>query len=328
MIFQPMGETTVRKITLLFAAVVASILASSIVTPAFAQATRTWVSGVGDDANPCSRTAPCKTFAGAISKTLAGGEISVLDPGGFGAVTITKSISLINDFTGEAGILSSGVAGVVINADPTDIVILRGLVVDGAPPGTPGTNGINFLAGGALHVEKCLIKNYTAAAPNGNGIRIANSAGTAKVDIVNTDIVNNLVGLEVIPSGSASATVAVTNSTATGGVTGFRANGTATTGMINLTIKDSMSANNSAAGINATGGTSAGAQVMVVNTASVNNGTGVVSSGAAATMRLAGSTITGNNLSTNVSGTLSSYNNNFIDGNTTAGPNPGIIGTH
>src|ERR1035441_6667701 len=85
-----------------------------------AQATRTWISGVGDDANPCSRTAPCKTFAGAISKTIAGGEISVLDPGGFGAVTITKSISLINDYSGEAGILASGTTGVTVNAGATD----------------------------------------------------------------------------------------------------------------------------------------------------------------------------------------------------------------
>jgi len=69
----------------------------AIATSAQAQATRTWVSGVGDDANPCSRTAPCKTFAGAISKTAAGGEISVLDPGGFGAVTITKSITINGD---------------------------------------------------------------------------------------------------------------------------------------------------------------------------------------------------------------------------------------
>ncbi|MCU0340213.1 MAG: hypothetical protein MUE30_10020, partial [Spirosomaceae bacterium] len=74
-----------------------------------------WVSGVGDDANPCSRTAPCKTFAGAISKTAAGGEISVLDPGGFGAVTITKSITLNGDGT-LAGILASGTNGIVINA--------------------------------------------------------------------------------------------------------------------------------------------------------------------------------------------------------------------
>src|SRR6516162_524874 len=82
---------------------------------AHAQATRTWVSGVGDDANPCSRTAPCKTFAGAISKTATFGEINALDPGGFGAVTITKSISIYNDGVGEAGVLVSGTNGIVIS---------------------------------------------------------------------------------------------------------------------------------------------------------------------------------------------------------------------
>src|SRR5690349_8388073 len=99
--------------------------------PAHAQATRTWVSGVGDDANPCSRTAPCKTFAGAISKTAAGGEISVLDPGGFGAVTITKSISITNDGVGEAGILASGVTGINIPTAGIEVHV-RGIVFDGA----------------------------------------------------------------------------------------------------------------------------------------------------------------------------------------------------
>ena len=130
--------------------------------PAQAQATRTWVSGVGDDANPCSRTAPCKTFAGAISKTAAGGEISVLDPGGFGTVTITKSISITNDKTGEAGVLASGTQGIIINAGPNDAVHLHGLVIDGAGT-TLGTNGINFLAGGELDVQDCVIKNFSAS---------------------------------------------------------------------------------------------------------------------------------------------------------------------
>src|ERR1700684_971293 len=85
-------------------------------TPAQAQATRTWVSGVGDDANPCSRTAPCKTFAGAISKTVAGGEIDVLDPGGFGALTITKAITLDGGGGQVASILVSGTNGITINA--------------------------------------------------------------------------------------------------------------------------------------------------------------------------------------------------------------------
>src|SRR5467141_4932995 len=99
------------------------MLAGSSLT--YAQATRTWVSGVGDDANPCSRTAPCKTFAGAISKTATGGEINVLDPGGFGAVTITKSISIISTF--EAGVLASGSSGIVVNAPDGSKVLLEGL---------------------------------------------------------------------------------------------------------------------------------------------------------------------------------------------------------
>src|SRR5579872_7335443 len=93
------------------------------IAPASAQATRTWVSGVGDDANPCSRTAPCKTFAGAISKTAPGGEINVLDPGGFGAVTITKSITISSEGF-EAGVLVSGTNGIVISAGASDVVVL------------------------------------------------------------------------------------------------------------------------------------------------------------------------------------------------------------
>src|SRR5664279_823389 len=116
-----------RKIALLLALILASAFASFQTTPAFAQATRTWVSGVGDDVNPCSRTAPCKTFPGAISKTAAGGEIDCLDPGGFGAVTITKSITIACEGTGEGGILVAGTNGVTVNAGPNDMVILRGL---------------------------------------------------------------------------------------------------------------------------------------------------------------------------------------------------------
>src|SRR5580692_2858583 len=112
--------------------------------PAHAQATRTWVSGVGDDANPCSRTAPCKTFAGAISKTAAGGEINVLDPGGFGAVTITKSIQIRSESV-EAGVLVSGTNGIVVSAAASDKVLLEGLDIEGL--GT-GLNGVQILAGG------------------------------------------------------------------------------------------------------------------------------------------------------------------------------------
>src|ERR1700684_214008 len=98
----------------LFSAILGALFVVGLaIAPAHAQATRTWVSGVGDDANPCSRTAPCKTFAGAISKTAAGGEISVLDPGGFGGVTITQSITLDGDGT-LASILVASTNGITI----------------------------------------------------------------------------------------------------------------------------------------------------------------------------------------------------------------------
>src|SRR5215212_9906128 len=137
-------------------------------TAAQAQATRTWVSGVGDDVNPCSRTAPCKTFAGAISKTAAGGEIDALDPGGFGAVTATKSILL--DGTNGAGfgsILASGTSGVNVNdsatATPGTIVVsLRNLSINGAGS-ILGTNGVNFTSGKSVIVENCIIQNFSNA---------------------------------------------------------------------------------------------------------------------------------------------------------------------
>src|SRR5664279_1136217 len=113
-----------RRIALLALSVV-FLIPLFAAAPAHAQATRTWVSGVGDDVNPCSRTAPCKTFAGAISKTTAGGEINVIDPGGFGALTITKSIQILSGF--EAGVLVSGTNGIVVNVGVADKVLLEGL---------------------------------------------------------------------------------------------------------------------------------------------------------------------------------------------------------
>jgi hypothetical protein len=169
-----------------------------------AQASRTWVSGVGDDANPCSRTAPCKTFPGAISKTAAGGDINVLDPGGFGAVTITKSISITDNGTGMGGILASLVNGIIVNAGVNDVVVLRGLIIDGFGN---GLNGIRFLAGAALHVENCVIKNFRGAAPNGAGIQIAPSANTSKIFVSNCSIVNNNKGIEVKPTAAGIAKV-------------------------------------------------------------------------------------------------------------------------
>ena len=119
------------------------------ISSAHAQATRTWVSGLGDDANPCSRTAPCKTFAGTISKTAASGEINCLDGGGFGAVTITKAITISCE-AGTGGILGAGVNGITINAAGAgDVVVLRGLDIEGAGS---GLNGINIVDAKSVHI--------------------------------------------------------------------------------------------------------------------------------------------------------------------------------
>src|SRR5579859_5898664 len=166
-----------RKIRLL------NLLAITVLgtTVMYGQASRTWVSGVGDDANPCSRTAPCKTFAGAISKTAAGGEIDALDPGGFGAVTITKGITIDGGGGQVASVLVSGTNGIVVQAGPSDVVILRNLRINGI--GT-GINGIRFLSGKALEVENCDIFGFTT-----NGIDIATAGGNVFVD--NTASSNN-----------------------------------------------------------------------------------------------------------------------------------------
>ena len=176
-----------RIIGQLAAAVACFLLASAVQ----AQATRTWVSGVGDDANPCSRTAPCKTFAGAISKTATGGEISVLDPGNFGAVTVTKSITLSGDGT-LASILNSGSSGVVVSAAcaPCD-VRLRNLSFFGV--GT-GLQGVNFLGAGSLSME-----NITIEAQSGNGVNIA-ANGTVNAVLRNVSIRGVSAGVQVATS--------------------------------------------------------------------------------------------------------------------------------
>ncbi len=182
-----------------------SILTLALFMPALAhaQASRTWVSGVGDDVNPCSRTAPCKTFAGAISKTAAGGEISVLDPAGYGALTITKAITINGDGT-LASVLVSGTNGIVVNAGANDVVILRNLSFNGM--GT-GINGVSYLAGAAVVIESCSFYGFTNNTVNVNltnngnllmknssiqgssqGVGISTTAGRVNAILQNVDI--------------------------------------------------------------------------------------------------------------------------------------------
>lgn len=157
-------------------------------TLAHAQATRTWVSGVGDDVNPCSRTAPCKTFAGAISKTATGGEISVLDPGGFGALTITKAITINGDGT-LASVLSSLTHGITINITTnltTDKVVIRNVSING---GGNGISGVRFLDG-----QEVILDNVTISGVTDAGVNVTQSQ-SCSVFLRNVRISKALVGV-------------------------------------------------------------------------------------------------------------------------------------
>ena len=216
--------------------------APAFAAPAYAQATRTWVSGVGDDANPCSRTAPCKTYAGTISKTATNGEINCLDPGGFGAVTITKSLSIVCDYT-EGGVLAAGTFGFNINATAGSIITLKGQDVECIGTGTNGIQMVNV--GVTLHVHKTQIRSCrNSGGGNGNGISIANSSGVAKVLVADSYITDNggtnvNAGLLIRPTAGASANVSVNRVQFENNTNGLFFEGAGGAGASNLSVKDS-----------------------------------------------------------------------------------------
>ncbi len=189
---------------LLVTALVLVLLA--LPSTAFGQATRTWVSGVGDDANPCSRTAPCKTYAGAISKTANGGVINVLDPGGFGGVTITKSLT-IRARGNTAGALVSGTNAIVVNATATDKVTIDGLDINGIGTGAPTSlSGIKILSAGRVNIVNNEITRFRA------GVVMAPTpaASQARVVLSNNHIFDNGVGVINAPGNNG-----ITNTVAT-----------------------------------------------------------------------------------------------------------------
>ena len=202
----------------------------AMTSAAQAQATRTWVSGLGDDVNPCSRTAPCKTFPGAYSKTAIGGEIDALDPGGFGTITISHALTIDGGGAGLASILAaSNSNGVVINAGAGDVVTLRNVQINGVRQyALPGASGIVFNSGLVLNLEHVVIENagtfginFQPAAraflhivdsvvensgSDGLIISTAASGGSVNgVDIMRTSIVDNLgVGVHVVSNSRVS----------------------------------------------------------------------------------------------------------------------------
>jgi hypothetical protein len=274
-------------------------------TIAQAQASRTWVSGVGDDANPCSRTAPCKTFAGAISKTAARGEINVLDPGGYGAVTITKAITI--DGGGSfASILAAGSNGIIVNAGVSDVVILRNLSINGF--GT-GLNGIRFLAGRTLQVENVQIHGFTT-----HGIDVVHSSTTTPgaLNVINSTFsMINSVAVRVDNAGGAVAPSANLSNVKIDRVSiGFdvlkSATATISNSVLSHVTNQAIVAENSSV-------------INVSNVVAFKNGTGVAAFTAGATIRLSNSDIFNNTTGVSVAagGICDRFQNNRIFGNIT-----------
>jgi hypothetical protein len=302
---------------------VLALLALVIPSSAFGQATRTWVSGVGDDANPCSRTAPCKTFAGAISKTAAGGIINCLDPGGFGSLTITKSMTIDcrNTLAGMLG--SGGINAVNINdsatASPGTIkVTLRGLDIEGN--GTPpGLNGINITSARRVKIFDNEIHDFSRS-----GVLVAPAAAAStdmRVLVSRTDIhTNGGNAITVAPASGVLAKVTAHNNDLNDNTCGLV---TARFGMSNIFGTEcgtaAANANTGAAIINAFG-----------NSIAENAGAGVMARGSSAFVRIGGNEITGNTFGLRPidSGGILSFGDNYIFGNNTDGaPTAPVIPT-
>jgi hypothetical protein len=293
----------------------ATVLGALAIAPlAQAQATRTWVSGVGDDVNPCSRTAPCKTFAGAISKTARGGEISVLDPGGFGTVTITKSIT-INGRGTLGGILAAGSPqGVLVNiTDPADTakaVILRDLDINGA--GT-GTNGIRFLAGNRLQIQRVSVNGFTGAA-----VSVVGTSGARNVFISNSEFSENSRGVNVVPTAPATAKVSISNTE----INAFDFGITALIAAARISARNVTFTGASVAGVYAEFG-----KINLDSCLVQNNGIGIDSQ-SNASIRVSDTTISDNvtGLFANSGGAILSRSNNTLQDNDTNGAFTGTYG--
>ncbi len=197
----PVKPTWVRMLKWLPALLLIVLVVPS---SASAQATRTWVSGVGDDANPCSRTAPCKTFAGSISKTANGGEINCIDPGGFGGVTITKSITIDCKST-EGGVLVSGTNAIVVNATANDKVKLRGLDINGIGTGAPTSlSGVKVLSAKQVVIADSEIYRFQS------GITVVPTSLLTRVIVKGNNIHDNGVGVLTAPGNNTITAVATT----------------------------------------------------------------------------------------------------------------------
>jgi hypothetical protein len=291
---------------------------------------RTWVSAaLGSDTNPCTRNAPCLTFAAALALTTGAGEIDVLDPGDFGPVTVTQSLTIAGDEANPSGVLSaSGTSGIVVSAGSGDAVILRGLVFDGA--NASGTSGVVFLSGARLLVENCVFEGFTAS-----GLTLSPGAGSAspvRIFVRDTAIIGNMTGVLIKPSGAIAANVDLRRLSIdqTSGEA-LRIDGTGGSGTINAAIADSAVSLNGGNAIDAVSGPGSVSVAITRLTASRNAAAAIVSNqsnGGTASVTVGNSLISGNAIAAQALGgaSLLSYGNNQVTGNATNAGFTGMVG--
>ena len=303
------------------ASIIVALLALCATT-AQAQLARTFVSANGSDTANCGRATPCRSLQVAHDNTIAGGEINMLDPAGYGTVTITKAISILNDGVGSAGVLvPAGAIGISISAAPADRINLRGLIIEGSGV---GMHGIQFHSGKSLVVTNCVIRHLAQ-----NGIDFVPN-GASSLAVSNTLIGDNgNIGVVLYPSGAGPVSADFDRLEAyNNGNHGVFVSGGTSTGSVSATAVDSVAARNANAGFIVSLPGAAATRLHVVRSVSANNGTGIYAAGGAnALLRVSQSTVSGNAFGwlTITGGILLSYGDNNIEGNASNETPPPVI---
>src|SRR5262245_12875422 len=264
---------------------VVPFMAIALATPAAAQSLRSWISGVGDDANACLRTAPCRSWAGALTKTLSGGEIDAIDAGSFGPIAITKSVT-IDGGESLSGITPLGSNAINVSAGSADVVVIRNMTLDGsahAPFASP--KGVNIVGGKAVLIENCEIFGFQ------KGIDFE-PAGGMTLTVSNSTIHDNTAaGIFVKANGAFFARLTATHLRLSENGHGLMVEDNSL-----VYVSDSSASNNDGNGFHAQSTFGGAAQLTIENSSSSNNGNaGIVSENVGAVVRILTTTIDHNN---------------------------------